>query len=139
MTFSGTVEGRNADESVDAAFHLEVSVGVGPFDFERSRGDAGFIGFLVVGDGDLKIFVLCPAGIHAVKHAGPVAGLGATCASLNGDVGVIDIGGGVEEREEFEGSQLAGDAIEGLACFAGGIEVIEFLGEFAPGEEILVI
>jgi len=118
---------------------LEVSVGVGTVDFEGGRGDPGFIRFLIVGDGDFEIPVFGPTGIHAVEHTGPVAGLGATGSGLNGDVGVVRVGRGIEESLEFEGSQLVGDAVEGPAGFAGGIEVIELFGELDPGEEVLEV
>ena len=70
-----------------------------------------------------------------MEHPGPVAGFGAACSGLDSHVGIFGVRGGVEKRDELEGFEVPGEAVEGCARFAGGVEIIEFLGEFdARGE-----
>ena len=136
MALACAVEGRDPDEAVNAPLGLEVSVGVRAVDLEGGGRDSSFFGFLVVGDGDFESLVFGPAGIHAIEHAGPVAGLGATGSGLNGDISVVGIGRSVEKGEELEGFEVLFEAGECFASFAGGIEIVELAGQFDAGIEV---
>ena len=61
------VERGDADEAMDAALGLDVAVGVGAFEAERSLADARAFAFGDVFDFDLKAATFSPAGVHAVK------------------------------------------------------------------------
>ncbi|MFT7173967.1 MAG: hypothetical protein ACI9NQ_002196 [Paracoccaceae bacterium] len=136
VAFAGAIERGDTDEAMDATFGLEVTVGVGAFKLEGGGGNSGFFTLLVVGHGDLEVVLVGPAAIHAVKHAGPVAGFGASGSGLDGHVGILRIRGGVEEGDELEGFEVFLELLEGGAGFSGGIEVVEFFGEFDAGGEV---
>ena len=55
---------------------------------------------------------------------------------MNRHVGIIRVSCPVEKDDEFKGFQFFGDAIEGGAGLLGGVEVLEFLGEFDTRAEV---
>jgi hypothetical protein len=55
---------------------------------------------------------------------------------LNRHVGIIRVSCPVEKDDEFKRFQFFGDTIEGGASFLGGVEVLEFLGEFDTRVEV---
>ena len=136
VAFAGGVEGGDADEAVDAAFAFQVSVGVVAIDLEGHGFAASALTFLEVEGGDGEALSLCPAAEHALDHVGPVAGFGATCSGLDGEVGIVDVGRFVEEGDELVGIEVFFDRLEGRGGFSRGVEVVEFLGEFDAGDDV---
>lgn len=55
---------------------------------------------------------------------------------MNRHVGIVRVSCPVEKDDEFKGFQFFGDAIEGGAGLLGGVEVLEFLGEFDTRAEV---
>ena len=55
---------------------------------------------------------------------------------MNRHVGIVRVSCPVEKDDEFKGFQFFGDAVEGGAGFLGGVEVLEFLGEFDARAEV---
>ena len=84
----GLVEGRDADEAMDAAFAGQHAEGVFALDLDRGGFDAGFFTGSGIEDGGAEAFLLGPAQVHAQEHFGPVLRFGAAGAWLYGDDGV---------------------------------------------------
>ena len=139
MSFARAVERRDPNESMNASFGLEVSVGVGAFDFECRGRKAGFLAVLIVSDDDLKSTSLGPAAIHTVEHGGPVAGLGAAGSGLNDDEGVLGIAGRIQEDDQFEGLEIFDNLVESGTRFFCRVDVIKFFGKFDTGIEVFKV
>ena len=114
------IERTDAHESVDAAFGLQVAVGVFAGDLEGGPLDAGFVAGLDVEDFGFHAVLLDPALIHAHEHVGPIAGFGAASATVDGEVGIAAVELPAEEAADFE-------LIEDLS------EVMEFFDHFVFG------
>ena len=68
----GGVEGRDADEAMDAGFAAEQTEGEVAGDGEGGGLDAGLVAVLDFVDLDLEVLALAPADVHAHEHLGPV-------------------------------------------------------------------
>ena len=86
------VIGRNAHQTVHAAFGLEPAIGVMPQHADRGRLDAGLFAVALFQPLDLVAVLFRPAGIHAQQHLRPVLRLGAAGAGVDFDVAVVVIG-----------------------------------------------
>ena len=103
---------------------------------ERNTRDASAFAFLEVEGDDFEAFGLGPTSVHAQKHSSPVTGFGAAGSGLDIEVGVVGVGGLVEEGDEFEGVECAIDGKGFSSGFLSGVEVVEFFGEFDGGGEV---
>src|SRR5208282_1511954 len=141
------VEGRDAHQAVHAALGGQQAVGVFALDQERGVLDARFLGGGRVQHGGAETAALRPAQIHAHEHLGPVLGVNAAGAGLDGDDGVQPVVFAGEQRGGFQlgdpgigGVQFAGDFVEqffalgGVGLFVGELEiafqVVQQAGEF---------
>jgi hypothetical protein len=79
------VERADANQPVNAVLAPQVAVGVRPADREGDAADAGDFARSHVEFFEPVAPLFRPAGVHAVEHAGPVAGLGAAGPGLDGD------------------------------------------------------
>ena len=118
------IERADAHEAVDAALGLGVAVGVFAFDQDGGFADAGGVAGLHVHELDGVIAPLGPAGIHAKHDIGPVVGLGATGAGLDGEDGVVAVELAGEEGGDLELVEFSRERGEG----AGELLVVGFLG-----------
>ena len=82
------IKGRHPDQPVDAVLTLQKAVGVIPLDGDGRGFDARLVAVLIVQDLVDKAVALGPAGVHPVEHLGPVLGLGAAGAGVDGQDGV---------------------------------------------------
>ena len=80
--------------------------------------------------------LLGPSVVHAVEHAGPVTGFGASSSSLDGEVGVVWVAWGIEQGEKLERSEVFLKLVEGCSSFLCGVKVIEFLGQLDPRGQV---
>jgi hypothetical protein len=71
------VEGALADQAVDAGLGAQEAVGVFAAHLDGSALDAGHFAFGFFEQLDVETLALAVAQVHALKHAGPVLGLGA--------------------------------------------------------------
>lgn len=120
MAFFGGVERGNADEAVNAAFGLKETIGVFAHDFEGSGADTDFITFHVIDDLHLAAVAFSPALVHAEEHVGPIAGFGAACSGVHGEVGVA----AVERTRKHQVEFVFGD---------GALDIVVFFGDFLKG------
>src|ERR1051326_7501719 len=123
------VEGRDADEAMDADFRLQQSVGIFAVDFDGGGFDAGAFAVEAIGNDGAEAVTLSPAQIHAQKHLGPVLALGAAGTGVDGHDGALGIVLAGEQHGGFErfhalgeGLQLAFDIGEDVFAFAGELE-----------------
>ena len=79
------VKGGHPHQSVHPVLSPQVAVGVLPLDHDGGRLDARLVPVLVVHDLIGEAVALGPAGVHAVEHLGPVLGLGAAGAGVDGE------------------------------------------------------
>ena len=98
MAAGGRVEGRDADQAVDARLGLQPAVGVRAADLVGGRADAGLLARAFGDELDLHALGLGPADVHAGEHRGPVAALGAPCPGVDLEEGVVSVRLAVEER-----------------------------------------
>ena len=96
------IKWRYPHQAVDTVLSPEVAVGVLPLDHNGGRLDARLVTVLIVHDLIGKAVALRPAGVHPIEHLGPVLGLRATSAGVDGqdDVGAVVLAGqqGLEAR-----------------------------------------
>ena len=78
------VEGGHPDQAVDAVLPTEVAVGVLPLDHNGGRLNARLVPLLIVHQLVGEAPALGPACVHPIEHLGPVLGLGAPGAGVNG-------------------------------------------------------
>ena len=129
------VEGRDADQSVDALFRGEQAVGVGPGDLEGDAFDAGLVAGEEVELLDVEMLALGPAAVHAQEHLGPVLCLGAARAGMDFQDGVGVVLGAEKGRELCVGQV----AVQGLDLLGQGVEhfgAAVFLGHGQPFVEV---
>ena len=88
---AGGVKGGDPHQAVDAVLALEVAVGVLALDRDGGGLDARLLSALIVQGLIGEVVALGPAGIHAVEHGGPVLGLGAAGAGVDGQNGVVGV------------------------------------------------
>ena len=79
--------GRQAHQPVDALLGRQQAVDVLALDRDGGALDAGLVALLDLVDLDLEAAALEPAQVHAQQHLGPVLGLGAAGAGVDGDDG----------------------------------------------------
>src|SRR6185437_12417898 len=130
MAALGLVEGRDANQAVDAALRLQQPVGVFALDGDGGGLDARFLALLPVVDRDPEAVALGPARVHAQQHFGPVLAFGAAGAGMDGEDGVEAIVFAAEQRAGFDRLQvraqrglLARDLLEHGLALARQLEV----------------
>jgi hypothetical protein len=82
------VEGADADEPMDAVLRLEVAVGVLAADGDGGVLDACLVPRLPVEELDLEASPLAPPAVHPEEDLGPVLGVDAAGAGVDGEDGV---------------------------------------------------
>ena len=97
----GLVERGDADETVDAGFSGEQTVGVFAFELDGGGLDAGFFAGGFVEDYGVHAFALGPTEVHPEEDAGPVLRFGAACTGLDGHDGIEVVGLAGEQRAGF--------------------------------------
>ena len=80
------------DQPVDAAFGLQIAIGIVALNKDGRRLDPGLLAGVVVDQFDLHAVALGPAGVHPLQHAGPVLALGAAGAGIDLDIAVVGVG-----------------------------------------------
>jgi len=140
-----SIEGADADESVDAGLALEVAVGPRSTDCHGRALNAGHSVVLAIEELDRVVVLRRPGRIHPQQHLGPVVGVGAAVAGVDRHQGVAGVVGAREQRREFEridhlleairlGGEIGlergvfpGEFLEGLEVAAGGDRLLERL------------
>ncbi len=90
----------------------------------------GLVAGLQVDDLALEAAALGPAQVHPEQHLGPVLGLGAAGAGMDGDDRVLPIVLAAEHLLDFAGVDLSGQLVEGAAEIVG-----DGLSRFGPFDE----
>ena len=91
LALSRSVKGRYADQTVHTVFRAQVTVGIFPVNLHCNRLDTGFIPVQEIQYLCLESLFLCPAAVHAVKHAAPVTGLRAACPRVQAQYGIVAV------------------------------------------------
>ena len=89
MALAAGIEGRNSHQPVDAALRLEIAKGVPAGGGKGNAFDARLVAGLKIDDTGLEPFCLHPSQVHAEEHLGPVLGLGAAGAGIDGNDGIV--------------------------------------------------
>src|SRR5215213_9304906 len=108
------VEGRQANEPVDAALGLEDPVGVLAADGHRRGLEAGLLARARLEELRLEAAVGGPAQVHPQQDLGPVLSVGASRAGMDRDDGVSGVVLAGEERVLLEALELAMDRSQGF-------------------------
>src|SRR5438552_2481332 len=122
------VEGRDADETVNAGFGLHVAVRIRPFDREGGALETRTLTGLELDELDAEAAALAPAEVHAQQHLGPVLRLEPAGAGVDLDDRVAAVVLAAEEAEELE----LGEAMLDLLDLRG--ELAERLGRALLGQ-----
>src|SRR5436309_2280082 len=83
MTAMGRIKRRQSNEAMDAAFGLQIAVGVRSSNLDRHALDAGLFAWCLVENIDAESVAFTPTQIHAQEHLRPVLGLGAAGAGVD--------------------------------------------------------
>ena len=133
VPLSGGIKGGNAHQAVNAAFVLQITVGILPVHLHGHGTDAGIVAVRTFQISHRKAAAFAPAHIHAQQHGCPVAGLRAAGSGVN-----RQITGSLVLRSVQQGQQLK--IGEGLLPFAelfhslaSQVVVIRLLGQFNCG------
>jgi hypothetical protein len=70
-----------------------------------------------------------PSQVHAQQHFGPVLRLGATCARLNVEIGIVVIHFTGKHSPKFEARQLTLESLQILCDFIDGRTVVFLFGK----------
>ena len=133
MTAAGGVVGGHAHQTVHAALAFQVAVGVEAVDAQGGAFDAAFVSRQLVQQLHLEAPALRPAGVHALEHAGPVLGLQAAGAGVQGEDGVVGVVFAGQQLGQLQGIQLLDEAAGGGLRLGGEVLVIFFQGQFHGG------
>ena len=101
------VERRYPDQAVDTVFRPQVAVGIWPFDQKGGAFDARLFPRLFVHDLDLETPLFAVPPVHPQQHVGPVAGLSAPRARVDGEIGVAGIERLAQQLLELDDHALA--------------------------------
>jgi hypothetical protein len=141
------IEGRDADQPMDASFAGQQPVGVFALELDGGVLDARFFAGCFIENYGVDALALRPTQIHAQQNRSPVLGFGAARAGLDGHDGVEVIGLAGEQRARFlfgdvgfSGGEFAVQifqeilALVGVGLFPGqadvGFDVARQRGEF---------
>src|SRR3954454_2908317 len=83
MTPGRLIKRRNANETVNAGFRGQQTIGVFTFNSERNALQSRFLAWLILEHFGFELALLGPLEIHAQQHLGPVLRLGAARAWMN--------------------------------------------------------
>ena len=134
---AGGVKRADAHETVDAVLALEKAVGVLALDHDGRALDAGLVAVEIVHELDGVAVALGPHVVHTVEHARPVLRLGAACAGVEGEDGVVRVILAGQQRFEPHGFERLLKGLE-LALEVGQHRVVVLLnGHLAHGQHIL--
>ena len=88
---------------MDARFRLEPAEGIVSLDLDRRRFQPRFFALRLFEVLDLEAMSLCPAGVHAQQHIGPVLAFRTARAGMNFEIAVIGVRFAGEKRRAFLG------------------------------------
>ena len=117
------IEWRDPHQAMHARFGLQPAMGVVALDGDRRRLDPGLFARRLFDQVDRIAAPLGPAHIHAQEHARPVAALGAACAGMNFEIGVVGVG-------------LAGEQGFDLPSFALDLQRLELIDPLLLGRRV---
>ena len=133
------VKGRDTHQTVHAVLTPQVAVGVLALDHNGGRLDARLVAVLIVHDLVGKAVALGPAGVHTVEHLGPVLGLGAAGAGVDGqdDVGAVVLAG----EQGLQPGLLHLLFQGGIALFQLGDQrlVLKLVAHLAQGHQVVPV
>ena len=128
------VERGDPHQAMGAFLVAQVAVGVAALDFDRGALDAGFLPFGEFIDADLHAVVLRPARVHAQQHLGPVLGVGAAGAGIDGEHDAFLVVFTAEQPLQLPAIEFAAELVESRLRFAEhlvvGLQVVELNGGF---------
>ena len=131
------VKGGHPDQPVDAVLAFQQAVGVLPLDGDGRGLDARLVPVLVVQDLIGEIVALGPAGVHPVEHLGPVLGLGAAGAGVEGEDGAVAVVLPGEESGHPGLLDLLLQGLEALLQLGEELLVLRLLAHLAQGRQVL--
>ena len=129
----GGVEGADPDQAVDAALGGEEAVGVLAAGDEGRRLQPGLLPRRGLGHLDVEAAPFGPAQVHAQEDLGPVLGVGAAGAGVDGDDRVAGVVLAAEEARLFELGQPRLDRRQLPLEFA--LDLVVFLGQLGEVTE----
>ena len=132
MAAAGSIEGRDADQAVDAAFALQETEGVRARDAQGHALDAGFITGKIVQLLHGEMAPGSPAGVHAQQHLRPVLGFGAARTGVDLQDGVLVVLLAGEQHDQF---RLVQQGIQAVLLFRQGFQglvLAAFHSQFQP-------
>ena len=131
----GGVERREPDEPVDALLGAVEAVGVLALDAEGGGLDAGLLPRARLQQLDLEAAPLGPAHLHPQHHLGPVLGVGAARAGVDGHERVAGVVGAGEQPLQLQRLEPRLDRAERLLDLVGELRIL--LGELDEPLEVL--
>lgn len=108
------VEGRDADQAMNARFRLEVSVGIGTFDCKGHAFNPSLVSRQKIDNLRLVALSLAPAQEHPKDHFGPVLRLRAAGTGIDANNGVALILQSAQFLLEFQGLNLFFQGVQAL-------------------------
>ena len=122
---------------MDAVLALQEAVGVIPLDGNGCGLDARLVSVLIVQDLVGEVVALRPAGVHAVEHLGPVLGLGAAGAGVEGQNGAVAVVLSGEQRGHPGFLHLFLQRLEAGLQLVQQLRVVRLLAHLAQGRQVL--
>ena len=129
---AGSIEGRDADQAVDAALALQKTEGVRARDAQGHTLDAGFITGKIVQLLHGEMAPGSPAGVHAQQHLRPVLRFRAARAGVDLQDGVLVV---LLTGEQHDQLRLVQQGVQGVLLFRQGFQglvLVAFHGQFQP-------
>ena len=85
------VIGADPNEPVNAAFGLGITISIFAFDQQCGGFNPSLLARMIVNDLNFHAPPFRPAGIHALKHFGPILAFRAPCTCVDFDISVITV------------------------------------------------
>ena len=85
------VKWGQAHQTMDTLLRTQITICIFPSDTDGGRFYAGFLAFARIQDFGLIAILFRPAQIHAHEHGGPILGVCAPCAGVDGQQGIIGV------------------------------------------------
>src|SRR3990167_8800895 len=102
MTHFFSIKGRDAHQTMNTCFRLEITVSIAALHVYRGTLQAGFLSARFIHNTRLPTLFFRETKQHAKKHPGPILGVHSTCAGMNSYDRVIFIIFLIEQNSEFQ-------------------------------------
>ena len=119
-----------------AGLALQPAIGVLALHQQRRRFDAGALAFALFDQLQLVAMPLRPARVHAEQHLRPVLALGAACAGMDFEIGVVGVRLARQHRFQPQLFGALGERFDGLLGVGDHGRVVFGFGEFDQARRV---